>query len=182
MNFHPQIRKAADLLRLLAGQDSSGVGLPLRTDAAGRLEVVSYRSVHACRIYNDAAISHTSSGNWQFLTFNSESLDSDTMHDPSVNPGQITFVHAGVYLVGGAIEFAAHATGARGIAIRLDGATYIASQLVPTANLAQTVSVAALHYFAAGQYIELAGLQSSGGALGMNRSADYSPLFWAAML
>lgn len=131
------------------------------------------------RVYNSAAISHATSGAWQALTFDNERFDTDTMHSTADNTGRITFTTAGTYLIGGHIEFAANATGQRGIAIG-NGTVYLAQQLVDAAAAGVTaLSVAALYAVTAGSYVDLSAYQSSGGALNVTRSDARSPEFWA---
>ena len=134
-----------------------------------------------CRVYNSAAFSHTSTGNNVAVTFDSERRDTDTMHSTATNTSRITFTTAGFYAVGGHVEFAANATGVRGIAIRLGGATYIAAdnRLSTGGALGTQMSIATRYAFAAGDYVELMAYQSSGGNLNINAAGNFSPEFWA---
>lgn len=136
-----------------------------------------------CRVRNTANISHTSSGSYQALTFNSERVDVGSMHDTSSNTGRITIPSGGggLYLIGGCIEFAANATGLRGAQIRLNGSTVIVIQEAPSigAGSAHPIAVTTAYQLAAGDYLELMGKQSSGGNLNMLATANYSPEFWA---
>jgi hypothetical protein len=131
-----------------------------------------------CRVFNNANISHTTSGALQALTFNSERFDTDTMHSTSSQTGRITFTTAGYYMVGGQVEFGASATGERGLAIRLGGTTTLISHNQDAIGSDQ-LSVVTFYAFTAGQYVELLGYQTSGGALNMNFTSAYSPEFWA---
>lgn len=136
-----------------------------------------------CRVRNSANISHTSSGSYQALTFNSERVDVGGMHDTVTNTGRITVPSGGggLYLIGGCIEFAANATGLRGAQIRLNGTTVIAVQEAPSvgAGSAHPIMVTTAYQLAAGDYVELMGKQSSGGSLNMLATGNYSPEFWA---
>lgn len=137
------------------------------------------------RVRNTANISHTSSGNYQALTFNSERVDVGAMHDTSTNTGRLTVPTGGggFYSIGGAIEFASNATGRRGIQIRLNGTTIIARE--ESANLGandHTCTIATVYQLAAGDYVELMGLQASGGNLNMLATSAYSPEFYAHWL
>lgn len=135
----------------------------------------------SCRVYNNANISHSSSGSNQYLTFNTERFDTDTMHSTSVNTGRITFTTAGKYLVGGNITFAANSTGQRGVHVRLNGTTVIANYGCETVagGLETPLFVVGYYAFSASDYIELGCLQNSGGALNVLASGNYSPEFWA---
>lgn len=135
----------------------------------------------SCRVFNSANISHATSGSDQYLTFNSERFDTDTMHSTVSNTGRITFTTAGKYLFGGNVEFAANATGQRSLKVRLNGATVIASgphHDAAASGVTQCL-VAGYYSFSASDYIELGGFQSSGGALNMTASSNYSPEYWA---
>ena len=134
-----------------------------------------------CRARNTGNISHTSSGSYQALTFNSERVDVGAMHDTSTNTGRLTVPAGGggYYAIGGSIEFAANATGRRGIQVRVNGATIIARSEVGSQTGDSTVSVNTQYQLAAADYIELMGLQASGGSLNMLATSAYSPEFWA---
>lgn len=69
-----------------------------------------------CRARNSANIAHTTSGNYQALTFGSERVDVGAMHDTSTNTGRLTVPTGGggFYAIGGTIEFASNSTGRRG--------------------------------------------------------------------
>ena len=135
------------------------------------------------RVRNSANISHTSSGSYQALTFNSERVDVGAMHDTVTNTSRLTVPSggAGLFLIGGCIEFAANATGLRGVQIRLNGSTIIAIQEAPSvgAGSAHPIAVTTAYQLADGDYLELMGKQSSGGSLNMLATTNYSPEFWA---
>lgn len=138
-----------------------------------------------CRVRNSANISHTSTGNYQALTFDSERVDVGPMHDTTTNTGRLTVPAGGggFYAIGGQIEFASNATGRRGIQIRLNGTTIIARE--ESANLGandHTCTVATVYQLVAGDYVELMGLQASGGNLNMLATSAYSPEFYAHWL
>lgn len=134
----------------------------------------------SCRVYNSSNISHSSSGSYQYLTFNNERYDTDTMHSTSVNTGRITFTTAGKYHVGATIEFASNATGVRGLVIRLNGTTLIASVTVSASSATQTNLTAGCDYqFSAADYVEVGAYQSSGGSLNVSAVGNTSPEFWA---
>ena len=173
--------KPRDEMRLLVGMESGGSGLPLRTDADGRLEVVNYRRVHAARVYHSAAQS-VGSGAWAALAMDSEDIDTDGMHDLATNNSRITIVNGGLYIVGGSIQFAANATGVRGVGVRINGSTYLGiNRIGAFATLTMELAVNALYQFIAGDYVELMAYQSSGGGLNVNAATTVSPFFWAAM-
>lgn len=132
----------------------------------------------ACRVYNNAGLTHTSTGNWQKLSgFNSERYDTDSMHSTSVSSERITINTAGLYLVTAAIEWAANATGLRGLQISLNGSTPIVTDHENSngASFGTAISVSTVYKFTAGQYFEVHGFQNSGGNLGIASSANWTP-------
>lgn len=136
----------------------------------------------ACRVFHNATISHTTSAAWQTLTFNSERFDTAAMHDTATNNPRITFTVGGLYLIGGHVEFAAHATGMRGLRIQhSSGVTLAATHnaAVTTAGVSQHVLVTTVAAQAAGQYVVLDAWQNSGGALSIFSAAASTPEFWA---
>jgi hypothetical protein len=133
-----------------------------------------------CRVYNSANISVATSGVVQYLTFNSERFDTDSMHSTAVNTGRITFTTAGTYLVGANVQFASNATGFRDCFIRRNGTTSVAYTRM--ANAGATVCIVPVQCvaaFSAGDYIEIGVQQSSGGALNVEAATEYSPEAWA---
>lgn len=134
-----------------------------------------------CRVYNSAAWSHATSGSYLAVAFDSERKDTDTMHSTATNTSRISFTTAGWYDVGGHLEFAANATGVRGIQIRLNGATVLFQSVVPTfgAGIGHSMAAATSYQFSATDYVELMAYQNSGGALNVSLGANYSPEFYA---
>jgi len=138
-----------------------------------------------CRVRNSANISHTSTGNYQALTFDSERVDVGAMHDTSTNTGRLTVPAGGggFYQVGGCIEFASNGTGRRGIQVRLNGTTVIARQEAQAISANDhPLTISTVYQLAAGDYLELLGFQSSGANLNMLASSAYAPEFWAHWL
>ena len=169
-------------MTMAIGLESGGQARPLRTDADGRLEVVNYRTVHAARVYHNAAQS-ISNSTWTALAFNSEICDTDGFHDMVTNNSRLTVIQAGTYFIGGSIGFAVHGTGTRGALLRLNGTTYLSVVNVPTiATYNPAVNVTAMRVLSAGDYVELMAWQSSGGGLEVNYTAEYSPYFWIGRL
>lgn len=124
----------------------------------------------ACRVWNNAAISVANS-TWVALTFNSERWDTNTMHDTVTNTGRITIVTAGLYILTGHAEFAANATGMRGLQLLrntdADGIAQIYYQAAPVST-GTAVSLSTVWKFVAGDYVQLRAFQNSGGALNVN--------------
>lgn len=107
-----------------------------------------------CRLYKSsgqAGVSTTLTA----LTFDSESYDTDTMHDNSTNNTRITFTTAGKYSVYGTGTTDGNAIARLGI--RLNGTTYLAQIGVGNAGAStQNGCIIATDYeFAANDYVEL---------------------------
>jgi hypothetical protein len=134
----------------------------------------------SCRVYNSVSQSIPDSA-FTTLNFDTESYDNDTMHDNVTNNERITFSTAGTYKVSANIAFAANATGNRIIKIiRNDGEIKLYENKATVTTGDSTVfNVSFVATFSAGQYVYIQAYQSSTGALGVNRSADYSAIFAA---
>ena len=135
----------------------------------------------ACRVYNNANITHNTSGTWQALSFNSERNDTHGSHSTSVNTSYLTAMLAGYYLIGGAFQFAANVVGRRGIGIRLNNNYYLVSDsrmTITDSGIVCALSVSTFYYLNEGDYVELMANQSSGGQLVINYAQLYSPEFW----
>lgn len=134
------------------------------------------------RVYNNAAITLTT-GTAAFLTFNSEHWDEGALHSTGGNTGRLTAPITGLYLVGGAVDFASNATGYRQLAVRINGATFIVADERPAVNGAATqITVETVYRFVAGEYAELRALQNSGGNLDVSAAGNFSPEFWMVRL
>jgi hypothetical protein len=137
----------------------------------------------ACRLWHNAAQA-TTSGARLALAFNSEEFDTDGMHDTATNNSRITINTAGIYVVHGAVEWAAsNTTGVRQLEIRGNGsdATIYAIQSVDPAAAARQATISLIRKFAVGNYIQLTVFQSSG--IGINiGTGSYTPFFAATWI
>lgn len=134
----------------------------------------------ACRVFNSATISHTTSAAYQALTYDSERFDNATMHSTSSNQSRIIATAAGKYVVGGGLEFAASATGQRNAALKINGATFVGQDGGgSTGGGGINCNPSAFYSFAVSDYVEMLGYQNSGGALNMNLNANISIEAWA---
>jgi hypothetical protein len=130
------------------------------------------------RVYNNATIS-IPNGVTTYLTFNSERFDTDTIHDTVTNNSRLTCKTAGKYIIVGHVRFFSNQTGTMRLAsIRLNGATEIARHsqspaIVPNVEM----SVTTIYDLAVNDYVELGAYQDSGGALGVEVAAQWSPEF-----
>jgi hypothetical protein len=149
--------------------------------------VGNYRVPPACRVFRAAAGTHTSTGNFQAITFDTQSLDTEEPSDNMWVVGsatRITFKTAGVYQVGGIATFAFNTSGFRAAVIRLNGTTDIARHdqgSAPAAAINVGLLPHTLYSFAVNDYIELLAFQSSGGNLAYSVGTDQLNLYaaWA---
>ena len=136
----------------------------------------------ACRAYNSAAISHTTSGAAQAVTLDSERYDNATLHSTASNTSRFTAPTGGggKYLMGGQLGFAASAGGSfRQVSLRINGSTLvIVNSAASSAALAPTMSIVTVYSLAAADYMEMVGNQDSGGALNMTAASNYQPEAW----
>ena len=124
--------------------------------------------VPAARVYNNAdqSIPNNSA---TALTFNSETFDTDTIHDTSTNTGRLTCKTAGIYEISASVAFAAHSTGTRALYFYLNGATTIAQvRLRATPDGRTMLNLNTQYSLSVNDYIELYAYQNSSGALSVN--------------
>jgi hypothetical protein len=134
------------------------------------------------RVYNDANLSINNT-TFTALTFNSERFDNGSLHSTSANTGRLTAPITGLYMVGAHAVFASNATGFRVIQLRVNGTTVIEYENKGAVNGDVTgVGARTLYQMAATDYVEVVVYQSSGGALNVSATANYSPEFWMVRL
>src|SRR5215831_1233030 len=135
--------------------------------------------VPAARVYKAAALS-VSNATTTGIPFDTERFDTDNIHDVAVNNGRLTCRTAGKYLIGVNIEWNPNATGERIVWLYLNGGTPIAEVRGPangaSATLGQIATV--LQDMAVGDFVEVYVYQTSGGALNITATPNYSPEFW----
>ena len=131
----------------------------------------------AARVTKSGAQSITTSSD-TLLTWDTETLDSDSIHSTSVNTGRITIVTPGTYAIGAFVEWATNAAGGRQAYIRLNGTTIIARDARPATSTTYfpSCSPATLYPLNTGDYLEVFVYQDSGGSLNVNSSSA----FWAS--
>lgn len=136
----------------------------------------------SCRV-TKASAQTLATGTNTAITFDTERYDTDSMHSTSSNTSRITFTTAGLYIVGGSVEFASSGTGSyRQLGVRLNGATFIAWALQAPASLVNKLTVATTYKFAAGDYIELLAEHNHGANLDISKVGNYSPEFYATWI
>lgn len=134
------------------------------------------------RVYRSTDQSHNNTGNWVFVSFDTERVDTGITNTYTsgiwdvATPTRLTAVKAGWHHIWGGISFAASAAGTiRAVSFRLNAATYIAVD--SAINLAATVinmDVSTLWWMDVGDYVELGGFQDTGGNLNMPTLSAYS--------
>jgi len=131
----------------------------------------------AARVYNNAALT-IANITTTALTFNSERIDTHAIHSTSSNTSRLTAPTEDIYIITGHIQWQSNATGTRTLYIRLNGTTYISILFFAnlTAN-SQSMTVSAVHYLAAGDYVELVVYQDSGANRDVLSGANYTPEF-----
>jgi hypothetical protein len=171
----------ANLLDASNANFGGGVNVGTATGAAtGQVKAsASVLSVQPCaRVSHNAAQSITTSGVPQFVAFNTEHYDTDTIHDTATNNTRLTCKTAGKYRIFAHVEWAASATGERQIELLVGGATVIAAVLHAASPAAPTKQAVSTTYgLAVNDYVELRAYQTSGGALNINSGNYYTPVF-----
>lgn len=111
------------------------------------------------------------------ISFDSSTFDNYGGHSNVTNTSRYTIQITGKYLIAGTVAFNTNATGERGAQIMKNGAVVQGPySLVPTAS-GHAPSVATAGFIlpcSAGDYLELAGYQNSGGSLATSISIDQS--------
>lgn len=118
---------------------------------------------------------------WTAITFNSEDIDSASMHDTSSNTSRITVPAGGDgwYLVSAIMAFQTSAAGTvRRLRIQKNGATvanYLPEIGYPPSATLQELQITGALALVAGDYIELQAFQDSGGNLTTGTTAGGNP-------
>lgn len=112
---------------------------------------------------------------WTPILLDSELLDSHNGHSTSTNTSRYVCQRAGVYEFGGSLSWLQNATGLRLGRIRINGSTAILGSLELRNAVNGDYTCMALPAckarLALGDYVELEGYQSSGGALSTDDTA-----------
>jgi len=129
----------------------------------------------SARIYHNTSQSIVDS-TWTPLAFNSERFDTDTMHDNVTNNLRLTCKTEGRYIITGNVAFASNSVGTRMARILLNGITPIIMKTInPVTGSSTRTDITTIYDLAVNDYIQLDVFQSSGGALSIEASANYSP-------
>lgn len=120
-------------------------------------------------------------GSWTVLSLNSTQVDSYGGHSNVTNNSRYTAQVGGLYQVCGVSAFATNTSGVRGTRLQVNGNVVqgTAQMMLPAPSsgtaLATPVRTVRLN---AGDYIEVAGWQSSGGSLSTIVAADVACALW----
>lgn len=164
-------RRPQDAISRAGALNSSALpDVPRRVAALER----SHRAtVPACSAYRNAAVSHTSTGNWQAVTWDAESFDTDGIFTASSTT--FTIKTPGLYIVTASVAFAASATGVRSIRVTKGGAAILIGQYeaTATAGAAAGRQVAGMLSLAAADTLTVEAFQNSGGNLAYTVGSAY---------
>lgn len=152
----------------VAGETVTAAKLGTVTDGIRQLQgyAPSAGALDFAVLYQTVTQSLTS-GTWAAITFDTESVDAAGGHSTVTNTSRYTAVHTGWYQINAGVAFAINATGSRSVRLQVNGTAIFGRDSRPaTAATIQTECTLARKVFlTAGQYIEVAGWQNSGGAL-----------------
>ena len=167
--------KRLDGSALLVGDINANYLASLYYDGTDLLLVNPYiRKFRGALVRNSSAQS-IPTGSSTAINFDTESYDTDNIHDNSTNNTRLT-VPAGVTKcrISAKIDFAGNSTGERTAIIALDGAAQffgnaeVSVPTVPSPDLLIINLTTAIVSVSAGQYFEVLAVQNSGGNLNVN--------------
>lgn len=122
-----------------------------------------------------------STGAWTVLGLNSTQVDTYTGHSNSTNNSRYTAQVSGLYQVCGVSAFTSNSTGVRGTRLQVNGSVVqgTAQMMIPasTSGTALATPVRTVR-LTAGDYVEVAGWQSSGGSLSTIVASDVACALW----
>jgi len=152
---------------VLTCDSTTSTGLKYAAPAAG-----AFVGCSLTKSANQSLSNNTSTA----ITFDGEKFDTDSFHDNSTNTSRITIPSGkgGYYLVTGTLKFTSSTTGVRRADLNKNG-TLIQLYFIQFPNTGSDFtgsSFASIENLAVGDYIELFGLQSSGGALNVVGGGD----------
>lgn len=117
-----------------------------------------------------------------------EDFDSHAFHDGATNTGRLTVPSGGdgYYLIGGAILFAANATGHRQVWVEVNGSAGTGTEIVRESDEAYAtvggrINITTVYQLAAADFVTLNVRQTSTGNLDLTASAQL-PQFWMTRL
>lgn len=137
---------------------------------------------HPCsRVYNNTNFSHSSSGSYVAVTFNSEDYDIGSCHSTASNTSRLTVPTGGdgKYDIFAHFIWDSNTTGARACFFRKNGTTAIGGKVFLPASLGTTYwgFVCTQASLAAADYVEFMVYQDSGGTRTGTYEAGNGPVF-----
>ena len=112
------------------------------------------------------------------MSFNTESFDTDNLHDTATNNSRLTAQYDGIYTIhAGASVSASAPAGTTALLLRLNGTTFIEASYF-NGVIAQ---VSGQYYLEAGDYIEVIFFNTSGGSVTVVNNSEWSPVFSMAL-
>ncbi|MFI8535324.1 hypothetical protein ACIGMX_34405 [Streptomyces aquilus] len=128
--------------------------------------------------YATTAQSLASSTTDTAITLDTEEYDSDNGHSTTTNTSRYTVQVAGTYYIAATLGFAANGSGNRKVGININGASarggVVQAPGISTNSFVACVSTE--QTLAVGDYVELVGWQTSGGALNTAVSVGFGPV------
>ena len=116
-------------------------------------------------VYRNAALSHTSSGTYQAIAWDTEEFPSTDGMWASGTPNRITLATPGIYMATVTVTFAGSATGFRSLVIFRTGVAYAYGNLAPGNATINYLNMSALIESDGTHYLQLLAWQDTGGAL-----------------
>jgi len=141
---------------------------------ASTIVLTSYvTSPIVARVYHNTSQT-ISNVTWTALAFNSETFDTDTLHDTSTNNSRLTVERDGYYRINANASFASNSTGNRRMRFRVNGSTdWAAIKQNAVSGTTHDLSLSTLVRLSSSDYIEVEVYQNSTGSL----SVPASPVF-----
>lgn len=104
-------------------------------------------------------------------------------HWAAGTPDVLTCIRAGQHQVSGCIQFAANATGDRGLAITINGLFSVVRELIRASSALETeISISKSVWLEAGDALSLHAFQTSGAPLNAQYTTNLSPTFSIARI
>ncbi len=131
----------------------------------------NFRKPPMCRVYRSTTLTPYTSGT--AITWDAESFDTDSMHDPVTNTSRITAKTAGVYTFTGSIRV--DTTGSfthRNVFAKVNGTTFIWQSLAPASGANDSAVVAFSYPLTVNDYVELFVSNSGTGTYSIANSVE----------
>jgi hypothetical protein len=141
------------------GDNGTEVG-PFATSSGGGY-------TQGARVYNSASQA-IASATTTYIAWNSESYDTDGIHDTATNNSRLTCKTAGKYTIAAHVNFSANANGIRRGFIHLNRTTVICDIQIEPVDLGRGVTgliLTTLYDLQVNDYVEFAVIQDSGSSL-----------------